>query len=121
MRRAIKKLKPLLLQCVGISLLSLAVVLGAILCGQGFVLTAGYWGVLPLAGFASSLWVARAGISCYLAWILPPVCMSAVPWLIVGYPPYAGSMFLCLFLSMVGAATGEVLRKRREEGTGGKE
>lgn len=114
MRKTIKKLKPLLLQLLVLLLLSAAVPLVSVLLGLGPLLTAGYWAVVPLAGFLSALKVTRAGISCYLAWILPPVCMSAAPWLLIGYPPPAGAMLLCAFLSIVGAATGDVLNRQGE-------
>ena len=57
--------------------------------------------------------LAFSGVSCYAAWILPPVIVSALPWLLLGYPIDPGAMLLCALLSMIGASTGEVLRKRR--------
>ena len=41
--------------------------------------------------------------------------MCVVPWLLVGYSPYAGSMLLCVLTSIVGAATGDVINRRKEE------
>lgn len=114
MRRTLKKLKPLLLQLLVISLLSAALPLAALILGLSALLTATYWVLLPLAGLFSSLRVTRCGISCYLAWILPPICMSAAPWLLIGYPPDAGAMLLCVLLSIVGAAAGDVLNKRND-------
>lgn len=115
MKTVKKYLKPVLLQILVISLLAAAVPLSAILCGLNAILTIGYWILLPAAGFLTALRTARRGLSCYLAWIAPPVFMSAVPWLLIGYPPYAGSMLLCALTSMLGAATGDVINRRKEE------
>ncbi|MBR3504697.1 MAG: hypothetical protein IKO07_10730 [Clostridia bacterium] len=70
------------------------------------------WITLPLLGGATAGLVARSGLSHYLAWLPPPLIVSAVPWLIVGYPLQPGVMLLCCLVSMIGASTGEVLRRR---------
>ena len=54
----------------------------------------------------------RRGLISYAAWILPPLVHSAVPWLCIGFPPSPGSMLLCAFVSLVGAAAGDVLQRR---------
>lgn len=112
MKRA---LKTLLLQALILVVLSAAVPLAAVFLGASWLLTAGYWALLPLAGFFTALRVTRRGVSCYLGWILPPILMSITPWLLVGYPPYAGSMLLCVLTSMIGAAAGDVMNRRKEE------
>lgn len=71
------------------------------------------WILLPLLGALTAGLLAFSGVSCYAAWILPPVIVSALQWLLLGYPIDPGAMLLCALLSMIGASTGEVLRKRR--------
>ena len=69
--------------------------------------------LLPLTtGAWTACALARAGLTAYAAWILPPVIHSVVPWLLIGYPPSAASMLVCAFVSLVGAATGDVLYRR---------
>ena len=72
------------------------------------------WIALPLAGALTSCLLARSGVSLYLSWLMPPVIVSALPWLIVGYPLDPGVMLLCCLLSMIGASTGDVMRRRAE-------
>ena len=76
------------------------------------------WIALPLLGAVTSGVVARSGVTHYLAWLLPPALVSALPWLIVGYPLAPGVMLLCCLTSMIGASTGHVMRNRaaRKEG-----
>ena len=73
------------------------------------------WIALPLASAATSGLLARAGLSHYLSWIMPPVIVSALPWLIVGYPLAPGVMLLCCLFSMIGASVGEVAKRRAEQ------
>lgn len=115
MKKTLKTIKPLLLQVLIVCLLSAAVPLAAVLSGLSAVLAVGYWALLPLAGLLTAMRTTCRGINCYLAWIAPPICMCVVPWLLVGYSPYAGSMLLCVFTSIVGAATGDVINRRKEE------
>ena len=70
------------------------------------------WIMLPLLGGLTAGVLARAGVSHYLAWLMPPLLVSGIPWLIVGYPLAPGVMLLCCLVSMTGASTGEVLRRR---------
>ena len=69
--------------------------------------------ILPCAaGSWTACRLACCGLNSYAAWLLPPVIHTAVPWLVIGYPPHAGSMALCAFISLVGAATGDVIYKQ---------
>lgn len=69
--------------------------------------------LLPLtAGAGSACLLARAGLNAYLCWLLPPVIHSAVPWLLIGFPPSPASMLVCALVSLIGAAAGDVLRSR---------
>ncbi len=69
--------------------------------------------ILPCAvGAWTACRLARCGLNSYAAWLLPPVIHTVLPWLVIGYPPHAGSMALCAFVSLVGAAAGDVLFKQ---------
>ena len=41
------------------------------------------WILLPILGALTSGLLAFSGVSCYAAWILPPVIVSALPWLLL--------------------------------------
>ena len=70
--------------------------------------------ILPLlVGPLTACRVTVCGLNCYVAWIVPPVIHTAVPWLCIGYPPPPLTMLLCAFLSLVGAAAGDVLARRK--------
>ena len=66
------------------------------------------WTLIPACGLLTAYYVTRRGINRYLSWLLPPACYSLLPFLILGYSPNAGVMLLCAFVSVVGAAAGEV-------------
>ena len=70
------------------------------------------WIMLPACGAVSACVFAHSGVSQYAAWLMPPVIVSGLPWLVVGYPLAPGIMLLCCLLSMIGAATGETALKR---------
>lgn len=69
------------------------------------------WVLPSVLGALTACRLARVGLTAYAAWLLPPIIHSAVPWLLIGYPPAPGSMLLCAFVSLVGAAAGDVLRR----------
>lgn len=73
------------------------------------------WLVMPLLGAVSACRAVQRGLLNYAAWIAPPACMLLSHTLIWGYVPPAGAMLLCAFISLIGAAAGEVLvrQKRR--------
>ncbi len=56
--------------------------------------------------------LARLGLNSYAAWLVPPVLHTVLPWLVIGYPPHAGSAALCALISLIGAAAGDVLYKQ---------
>lgn len=70
------------------------------------------WGGMSLIGLTSAYRATRRGLLNYAAWIAPPVCMAGSHWLLWGYPPHIGPIFLCAFTSLVGAAAGEVMNQR---------
>lgn len=80
---------------------------------RGLYVTAAY-ALLPLAGAYTAYRVASGGVNPYLGWILPPLAATAAGFLAsMGYAPEAGPVLLTAFFSLVGAATGDVLQKRR--------
>lgn len=77
------------------------------------VLRAVFLWLLPAAfGAWSACRLTCLGAISYAAWVLPPVIHTVVPWLFIGYPPAGLSMALCAFVSLVGAATGDVMYRR---------
>lgn len=67
------------------------------------------WAAMPLLGMFTACRATRRGLLNYAAWIAPPVCMWLSHYLIWQYSPAPGPALLCAFLSLVGAAAGEVL------------
>lgn len=88
------------------ALISLSVIPGKIF--HGICL----WGVMPICGFISACMATKKGLLNYAAWIAPPVMEVFGNLLVWGYSPTAGPVFLCAFISLVGAATGEVLKRQ---------
>ena len=78
------------------------------------------WLFMPAAGFVSALIVTRSGLLNYAAWIAPPVMMFLGHWIFWAYSPKVGPVFLCAFISLVGAAAGEVLKQQTKENMHGK-
>lgn len=70
------------------------------------------WGGLSIAGFVSACIATRRGLLNYAAWIMPPVAGALGHYLVWDYLPGAGPIFLCAFISLVGAATGEVIKRQ---------
>ena len=79
----------------------------------GFVHGAFLWALMPLGGLAAGCIATRAGLNNYLAWLAPPAMEVLGSLLVWGYSPRMGPVFLCGFLSLVGAAAGEVSRQQR--------
>ncbi len=75
------------------------------------------WAVVPLIGAVTAAKSVLKGLNNYAAWIAPPVCMAAAGLILWGYVPGAGPVLVCAFVSLVGAATGEVMSQaRRKDG-----
>lgn len=70
------------------------------------------WGLMPLAGFASACAATRKGLLNYAAWIAPPAMEFVGNLLVWSYAPEVAPVFLLSFISLVGAATGEVLKRQ---------
>lgn len=72
------------------------------------------WAVMPVLGLFSACRTTRRGLLNYAAWIAPPVCMWLSYRLIWGYSLTPGPVIVCAFLSLVGAAAGEVLNRQNK-------
>ena len=70
------------------------------------------WGFAPLAGLFSACQAVRRGLNNYLAWLAPAPCLFAAHYALWGFAPPAGAALLTAFLSLVGAAAGQVLVQR---------
>ena len=84
------------------------------LLGRGWWFLCG-WGLLPLLCAVSAYAVTKAGVSNYLAWIAPPFMGLAGHYLAFFYhPDSAAPFFISALLAIIGAATGEEVKKRRK-------
>ena len=102
-----------LIQAAAVLVLGLLAALSTLL--GGFVHGIFLWALMPLAGMAAGYIATLRGLNNYLAWLAPPLMEIAGSLMIWGYSPSVGPVFLCGFLSLVGAAAGEV-RKRQGRG-----
>ena len=75
------------------------------------------WVAVPLAGLATSCQAVRRGLNNYLAWIVPAPTLYGANLLVWGYAPPPGPALLTAFMSLVGAAAGQVLLQRSEGDT----
>lgn len=89
-------------------LVSLSIWLGALL--HGICL----WLIMPAAGFISSHYATRKGLLNYIAWLIPPTAQVFANLLLWGYSPSIAPVFFCGFVSLVGAAAGEVIKRRHK-------
>jgi len=72
------------------------------------------WVLMPLTGFAGACIATRLGLLNYAAWLVPPVMEVFANLILWGYSPALAPVFLCGFISLVGAATGEVLKQQNK-------
>lgn len=101
--------KAWILQCITMLVICLLAELGYYLSGTLHSILA--WAILPLTGAYTACKAVLHGLNNYLAWIAPPACIVAAGLLLWGYVPHGGPVLLCAFVSLVGAAAGEVLSK----------
>ena len=66
------------------------------------------WGLMPLIGLASAYIATVKGLLNYAAWIAPPAAMAFSHMIVWYYPPATGAILVCAFVSLIGAAAGEV-------------
>ena len=109
MKKIFLRVYPFVLQAMGCLLL-------AIVCGIFIPIRPIHlvfkWGILPLVGAYTAFKITRKGNNPYISWILPPV-MASFGGLIasMGYTPDAAGVFVCAFISIVGAAAGDVVNR----------
>ncbi len=72
------------------------------------------WAAVPLAGMFTACRATRRGLNNYLAWLLPAPCLYAAHYALWRFSPSAGAALLTAFLSLVGAAAGDVLNRREK-------
>ncbi len=102
-----------LIQIAVMALLSLLASLSFFV--SGFLYGLCLWVLLPLAGFAAAYLATVKGLLNYAAWLAPAIVLVAVHALLYGYAPRLGQIFLLSFVSLVGAAAGEVVRRSRRK------
>lgn len=69
--------------------------------------------IMPLLGAYSAYRAVLRGLLNYAAWIAPPACMLFAHTILWGYVPPAGAMLVCAFISLIGAAAGEVKKAQK--------
>ena len=89
-------------------LVALSAMLGALVHGIAS------WAVAPVAALVSGYRATRRGLLNYAAWIVPPAAQVFANLLLWGYSPSIAPVFFCGFVSLVGAAAGEVLKRQHE-------
>lgn len=107
-----------LIQIIGMLLIGCASALTAVLGRIPYGIA--MWGGMSAAGAVSAYRATRRGLLNYAAWIAPPVCMALAHWLVWGYVPDGGCVLVCAFVSLVGAAAGEVMNRQATEERDGK-
>lgn len=73
------------------------------------------WVGMPLAGMYSAYRAVLGGLLNYAAWVAPPICLLTAHLLVWGYSPSAAPALLCAFISLIGAAAGEVMVQRKQK------
>lgn len=90
------------------------ILLGLSLWLGGLIYKLCLWVLMPIAGFISACIATRAGLLNYAAWLVPPLAQVGASYLLWGYPPSIAPVFLCAFIALVGAATGEVMKHQNK-------
>lgn len=70
------------------------------------------WLIFPAAALLSACLATRRGLLNYVAWLIPPAMQFLGYFICWPYSIRPGPVFLCAFLSLIGAAAGEVLKRR---------
>lgn len=90
--------------------------LGAVTAALGAVVNGiAMFGAVPLLGAVTAYRATRRGLSNYLAWIAPPLCMIAAHEMIWGYFSDLAPTVICALTALVGAAAGEVRNQQAEQ------
>ena len=91
-----------------VAMLALSALLSASLwLGRGLY-NVSLWALLPLLGAVSAYLATVNGLLNYAAWIAPPLCAVLGHLLVWFFLPGIGPVLLCAFISLIGAAAGEV-------------
>ncbi|MBQ6716346.1 MAG: hypothetical protein IJN21_07490 [Clostridia bacterium] len=75
------------------------------------------YALVPLFSSVSAGWIVLKGVNPYLAWIFPPIAMTLASFLStlgIGSSPLP--MMITAFVSLIGAAAGDVTIKTRKKG-----
>lgn len=109
----------ILLQAAAISLLTILLLLLSFSIAAsdgGVVYDLVMWFVVPLCSFFASLGAVRGGLNAYAAWIAPPIGQTVAQLLLTGFfPSSPGMPMITLLLSVIGAATGDEITRRRSQ------
>ena len=104
-----KRLFLLIMQLISVFIVSL---FSYFIRPAGFIFRIFIYALLPIFSFFTAMKITIKGINPYLSWILPPVAQTLAGFLItLGIGPDPLPVFITAFLSLVGAATGDVIIK----------
>ena len=112
---------PRRLKWYGVLLLQVILTLAAFLLLDLSLLIGGFvygmcrWVFMPLCGLLSACISTRAGFINYLAFLVPPLASLLSSLILWGYLPQPAPVFVCGFVSLVGAAAGEVLKQNTRQ------
>ena len=73
------------------------------------------WALIPFLGALTAYRCVLRGLNNYAAWIAPPACAVIASLILWGYVPHGGPVLVCAFVSLVGAAAGEVRRSENKK------
>lgn len=109
-----KTIKLLLLQLL---ITAAASYLGALSLFAGDILhDVCQWLLLPVIGAITSYKITVGGVNNFIAWIIPPLAGVLAHYLAFFYlPENPGPLLACAFVSIVGAATGDVVKKNKSK------
>ena len=112
--KIVKGLLMLIIQFIGMAVL--AYLMFNTLWFSRIVYNICIWGVWPVAGLFSAYLVTVRGVNNFIGWIAPPLAGLIAHYLAFFYmPESAGPFFVCAFLSIVGAAAGDVVKKLKNK------
>ncbi|MCR4622740.1 MAG: hypothetical protein K5663_11740 [Clostridiales bacterium] len=72
------------------------------------------WIVPPLFSLFCAYFAVRKGVNPYLAWLPPPLALTAAGFAAsMGFAPEGGLMLLCALMGIIGAAAGDESNVRK--------
>lgn len=99
----------------GIGTLAIDLLLGLSLWIGGILHGLCIWVLIPVCGLFSACLATKAGFLNYFAFLVPPLCFAASNLILWGYLPPIAPVCLCAFVSLVGAAAGEVIKRGQKQ------